>query len=88
MKQGIGEVKFWGQMNKIFALENNSNSYPFFFHFFFFFRRMKMSSVLFGEHSKFAVVIRVTSNYLKVILSDLCGDLHVRKSCTFEFTLQ
>ena len=37
MKQGIGEVKFWGQMNKIFALENNSNSYPFFFHFFFFF---------------------------------------------------
>lgn len=57
MIQGIGEVKFWGQMNKIFALENNSNSYPFFF-----FRRMKMSSVLFGEHSKFAVVIRVTSN--------------------------
>ena len=87
MKQGIGVVKFWGQMNKIFALENISNSYPFFFSFLFF-RRMKMSSVLFGEHSKFAVVIRVTSNYLKVILSDLCGDLHLRKSCTFEFTLQ
>ena len=31
MKQGIGEVKFCGQMNNIFALENNIFFYYFFF---------------------------------------------------------
>ena len=61
-------------MNNVFALENNYYSF-----FFLFFNRMKMSSVLSGEQSKFGVVIGITSNYLKVIQSDLCRNLWVRK---------
>ena len=48
MKQGIGEVKFWGQMNDIFALENNSNSYPFFFISFFFSQDENVLSFVWG----------------------------------------
>lgn len=48
MKQGIGVVKFWGQMNKIFALENNSNSYPFYSFLFFFSQDENVLSFVWG----------------------------------------